>query len=275
LPNTAALFQERAVDDSVKVDFWLLRAEWTFSEDTCHVIGYASIKKITSRFAGIIAFLIQKRGPLPMEGKQNNLYWHKPSVTVEDRRESFGYQSCVLWFTGLPSAGKSTLANALCRKLHLIGARSYVLDGDNIRHGLNKDLGFSPEDRKENIRRIGEVARLFVDAGLIVLTAFISPFEEDRRHARSLMQTGEFIEVFLNCSPEVCEQRDPKGMYKKAKAGIIKNFTGVSAPYEKPDNPEIVIDTGRMSIDACVEKLYDYLIQNGYITRSHPNPVTQ
>jgi adenylylsulfate kinase len=203
-----------------------------------------------------------------MASKQHNLYWHSASVTVEDRRDSNGFRSCVLWFTGLPSAGKSTLANALCQKLHLMGVLCYVLDGDNIRHGLNKDLGFTTEGRKENIRRIGEVAHLFVDAGLIVLTAFISPFREDRRQARSLMQPGEFIEIFLNCSPEICEQRDPKGMYKKAKAGIIKDFTGVSAPYEEPENPEVVIDTGRMSIDACVEQLYDYLIRNGYILKS-------
>jgi adenylylsulfate kinase len=203
-----------------------------------------------------------------MEEKQNNLYWHSPSVTVEDRRESYGYRSCVLWFTGLPSAGKSTLANALCRRLHLKGVLSYVLDGDNVRHGLNKDLGFTSGDRKENIRRIGEVARLFVDAGLIALTAFISPFREDRTQARRLLQPGDFIEIFLNCSPEICEQRDPKGMYQKARAGVIKDFTGVSAPYEEPENPEIIVDTGRMPIDACVEQLYDYLIQKGYILRS-------
>lgn len=182
-----------------------------------------------------------------------------------------GYRSCVMWFTGLPSSGKSTVANALSLELHLMRVMSYVLDGDNIRHGLNKDLGFSPEDRKENIRRIGEVARLFVDAGLIVLAAFISPFREDRLQVRRLVQKGEFIEVYLKCTIQECEQRDPKGMYKKARAGLIRQFTGVSAPYEEPQDPEIVLDTARMSVGACVERLLDYLVQNGYIERSAPN----
>jgi adenylylsulfate kinase len=206
-----------------------------------------------------------------MEMKENHLSWHSPAVTVNDRREMLGYRSCVMWFTGLPSSGKSTVANALSLELHLMRVMSYVLDGDNIRHGLNKDLGFSPEDRKENIRRIGEVARLFVDAGLIVLAAFISPFREDRLQVRRLVQKGEFIEVYLKCTIQECEQRDPKGMYKKARAGLIRQFTGVSAPYEEPQDPEIVLDTARMSVGACVERLLDYLVQNGYIERSAPN----
>ena len=207
-----------------------------------------------------------------METKGHQVHWHPPSVTVEDRREMCGYKSCVLWFTGLPASGKSTLANALCRRLHSMHVLSYVLDGDNMRHGLNKDLGFSPEDRKENIRRIGEVARLFVDAGLIILTAFISPYREDRSRARTLLREGEFIEVFVKCSPEDCERRDPKGMYKNARAGLIKEFTGVSAPYEAPADPEILLDTGLLSVEACTDRLIEYLIQNGFIRKSDENP---
>ena len=203
-----------------------------------------------------------------METKGYQVHWHPPSVTVENRREMCGYKSCVLWFTGLPSSGKSTIANALCRRLHSMRVISYVLDGDNMRHGLNKDLGFSPEDRKENIRRIAEVARLFVDAGLIVLTAFISPYREDRSRARTLVREGEFIEVFVKCSPEDCERRDPKGMYKNARAGLIKEFTGVSAPYEAPADPEILLDTGLLSVEACTDRLIEYLIQNGFIKKS-------
>jgi adenylylsulfate kinase len=200
------------------------------------------------------------------EGK--NIVWHQPSVTVADRRQLYDYRSCELWFTGLPSAGKSTLANALSHKLHSIGIMNYVLDGDNIRHGLNKNLGFTPEDRKENIRRIGEVAALFVDAGLIVMTAFISPYREDRLDARTIVKKGEFIEVYVKCELEECERRDPKGMYKKARAGQIKEFTGVSAVYEEPDNAEIVLETDTLSIDACVEGLLEYLVEHEYIRRS-------
>jgi adenylylsulfate kinase len=168
----------------------------------------------------------------------------------------------------LPAAGKSTLSNTLSRTLHSMGIRCYVLDGDNIRHGLNRDLTFSPDDRKENIRRISEVARLFVDAGLIVLTAFISPFREDRLQARQLMKEGEFIEVYAKCTPQVCAERDPKGMYKKAKAGLIKDYTGVSAPYEEPEDPEIVVDTASLPVEACIDQMIGYLKQCGYIKRT-------
>jgi adenylylsulfate kinase len=205
---------------------------------------------------------------LNMDEKKNNLHWHKHSVTVEDRRESYNYKSCVLWFTGLSAAGKSTLANSLCEQLHMIGVKSYVLDGDNIRHGLNKNLGFSSEDRKENIRRIGEVAKLFVDAGLIAITAFISPYREDRNNARRLLREDEFIEVFVKCSITECERRDPKGIYKKAKAGEIKEFTGVSAPYEEPDNPELILETDKMDLRECVRALLEFLVQNEYIKKS-------
>ncbi len=200
-----------------------------------------------------------------MEEKEKNLYWHDQAVTVEDRWKDYGYKSCTLWFTGLSASGKSTLANSLCERFHLLGVRSYVLDGDNVRHGLNKDLGFGPEARKENIRRIGEVAKLFVDAGLIVMTAFISPYKEDRSNARSLFGGNEFIEVFVKCPLCECERRDPKGIYKKAKSGEIKEFTGISAPYEEPENPEIVLDTDKLTLDECVKVLITYLSARGYM----------
>ncbi len=203
-----------------------------------------------------------------MDQHEKNLYWHQPSVTVDDRREDYKYKSCVLWLTGLSAAGKSTIANSLCKRLHGMGIRSYVLDGDNIRHGLNKNLGFTPEDRKENIRRIAEVSKLFVDAGLIVLTAFISPYCEDRENARKLLKTDEFIEVYVKCPLCECDRRDPKGIYKKAKKGEIKEFTGISAPYEEPANPEIVLETDRMNIDECVTAVLQYLHERDYIQSS-------
>ncbi len=199
-----------------------------------------------------------------MNERMKNLYWHNPSVTDKERRERYAYTSCVLWYTGLSAAGKSTLANSLDRRLHMMGVRSYVLDGDNIRHGLNKDLGFGAEDRKENIRRIGEVARLFVDAGLIVMTAFISPYTEDRDSVRKLFKENEFIEIFVKCPLQECERRDPKGIYKKARNGEVKEFTGISAPYEEPANPEIVLETDKNTLERCVEEVMDYLIRNKY-----------
>ena len=187
---------------------------------------------------------------------------------MEDRWKANGYKSCVIWFTGLSAAGKSTLANGLCKALHETGVKSYLLDGDNVRHGLNKDLGFSAGDRSENIRRIAEVSRLFIDAGLIVLTAFISPFKSDRQNARELMKPGEFIEVFLKCPVSECEKRDPKGIYKKAKCGEIKEFTGISSPYEEPENPEIIIETDKLSQGESINVLVSYLITNGYIDKN-------
>ncbi len=195
-----------------------------------------------------------------------NLYWHKHSVSVEDRWEYYGYKSCVVWLTGLSASGKSTIANALCQKLHTMNVKSYVLDGDNIRHGLCNDLGFTHEDRKENIRRIGEVGKLFVDAGLVVLTAFISPYREDRNMVRRLMEQGRFIEVHVKCPLNECEARDPKGIYKKARAGAIKEFTGISAPYEEPTCPEVVLETHSMAVDGCVETLLKYFAEKGIIT---------
>ena len=205
-----------------------------------------------------------------MNKEKKNLYWHKPSVTVNERRESYEYKSCVLWFTGLSAAGKSSLANSLSQQLHMLGVKSYVLDGDNIRHGLNKDLAFSQDHRKENIRRIGEVAKLFVDAGLIVITAFISPYKEDRDNVRDLLKEDEFIEVHVKCPISECERRDPKGIYRRARTGEIKEFTGVSAPYEEPERPEIVLETDALTIEECIENLLGFLSENGYLSlRSH------
>ncbi|WP_397537737.1 adenylyl-sulfate kinase [Rummeliibacillus pycnus] len=184
-----------------------------------------------------------------------NIVWHESSVTKEEREEKSGQKSVILWFTGLSASGKSTIANAFAREVFNRGKGVYVLDGDNIRHGLNKDLGFDEESRKENIRRIGEVAKLFVDAGQIVCTAFISPYRQDREVVRQLVEDEEFLEVYVKASVEICEKRDPKGLYKKAKAGEIPNFTGVSAPYEAPINPEIILDTEQYSIEECVQQL--------------------
>lgn len=203
-----------------------------------------------------------------MRNNENNLYWHKHSVTAEERWKSYGYKSCVIWFTGLSAAGKSTLANVLSKELHIMQIKNYVLDGDNIRHGLNKNLGFSHDDRKENIRRIGEVAKLFVDAGLIAMAAFISPYREDRSNVRRLLGNGQFIEVFVKCPVSECERRDPKGIYKRARAGEIKEFTGVSAPYEEAENPEIILKTDEMSLEKCIKTLLNYLRENKYIQDS-------
>ena len=169
-------------------------------------------------------------------------------------------KSCLVWFTGLSGSGKSTIADLLEQKLHSEGYHTYILDGDNIRAGLCKDLGFSAEDRRENIRRIGEVAKLMVDAGVIVLSAFISPFKEDRAQVRNLLEEGEFIEVFVNCPLEVCEQRDVKGLYKKARAGIIKQFTGIDSPFEEPSNPELEVHSDQLSPEEATKQVYDKII---------------
>lgn len=198
-------------------------------------------------------------------GKNTNIVWHEQSLKKEDRRKQNGHNSFVIWFTGLSGSGKSTLANAVARKLYQESVRNYVLDGDNIRHGLNKDLGFSEEDRTENIRRIGEVAKLFVDGGQAVLTAFISPFKADRNLVRDLLEEKEFIEVFVKCPIDTCEERDPKGLYVKARQGIIKDFTGITSPYEEPENPELIIETNKQSIDESVEIVFQYLKQQGLI----------
>ncbi len=191
---------------------------------------------------------------------------HKHKITKADRARRYGQKPAILWFTGLSGSGKSTLASRVEEILfHQFNAKTYILDGDNIRAGLNKDLGFSPEDRQENIRRIGEVAKLFVDAGLIVLTAFISPYRKDRQMVRQLVEPGEFIEIYVRCPLEVCEQRDVKGLYRKARQGIIKNFTGIDAPYEEPENPELIVDTHLLSVDEAAEQILKYLIEHGYV----------
>ncbi|MGG1663564.1 adenylyl-sulfate kinase [Brevibacillus sp. NRS-1366] len=194
-----------------------------------------------------------------------HIVWHPTTVTKKDRLERAGHKSCILWFTGLSGAGKSTLANAVEYELHQRGLASYVLDGDNIRHGLNRGLGFGPDDRKENIRRIGEVAKLFVDAGVITLTAFISPYREDRELARGLVAAGEFIEVYVKCPLSECERRDVKGLYQKARNGEIPQFTGISSPYEEPDAAELVIESDAQTIRESVQTVLVYLEQKGII----------
>jgi adenylylsulfate kinase len=190
---------------------------------------------------------------------------HEHEITKGDRRSLNNHGSLILWFTGLPSSGKSTIANELEKKLITLGTRTYILDGDNVRMGLCKDLGFSEEDRGENIRRIGEVSKLFIDAGCIVLSAFVSPYIKDRDAVRELVEEGEFVEVFVDAPLEVCEERDVKGLYKKAREGIIKGFTGIDDPYEAPLNPEITIDTSKLSLDEGVNVIFDYLEKRGVL----------
>lgn len=194
-----------------------------------------------------------------------NVVWHDHQITQQERAERAGQKPCLLWFTGLSGSGKSTLANALEHRLFASEHFTYVLDGDNVRHGLNRDLGFTAEDREENIRRIGEVGKLFVHAGMIVLTAFISPFRSDRRMVRALLQEGEFVEIHVRAPLDVCEQRDPKGLYQRARSGEIKDFTGIDSPYEAPTEPEIIIDTGENDLESSVAELEDALRERGII----------
>jgi adenylylsulfate kinase len=194
-----------------------------------------------------------------------NIVWHETTVKKDARRMKNGHGSFILWFTGLSASGKSSVANKLAHSLFESGMQAVVMDGDNIRHGLNSDLGFNEGDRKENIRRIGEVSKLFVESGQIVLTAFISPYRDDRDLVRGLVDRGEFIEVHVKCSLEECEKRDPKGLYQKARRNEIPHFTGISAPYEEPFKPEIALDTEKDSIDVCVEKILNELKQNRLI----------
>lgn len=192
-------------------------------------------------------------------GKSTNITWHNTTITKADRHAQNGHGSCVLWFTGLSGSGKSTIANAVSNELYRQRINEYVLDGDNVRHGLNKDLGFSEYDRTENIRRIGEVAKLFVDSGKVVTTAFISPFRSDREQVRALFSGEEFIEVFVDCPLEECERRDPKQLYVKARRGEIKDFTGIDSPYEAPENPEITIRSDQLSVEEAVQHVLGYL----------------
>jgi adenylylsulfate kinase len=197
--------------------------------------------------------------------KATNITWFQGILSKNEREQLLGQKGVVIWFTGLSGSGKSTLAQAVEVELFKRGHLCYVLDGDNIRHGLNKNLGFSPEDREENIRRIGEVAKLFADAGLLTMTAFISPYRKDRDLVRKLLNEGEFIEIYMAVPLEVAEQRDPKGLYKKARAGEIKDFTGISAPYEEPMNPELIIDTSKLDLEASRDKIIQYLDEQGIL----------
>lgn len=197
--------------------------------------------------------------------KSSDVVWHNASVSHDDHVKLNGHKAAVLWFTGLSGSGKSTVANAVDLMLHQQNVKTYVLDGDNVRHGLNGDLGFTDTDRIENIRRVGEVAKLFADAGLLVSTAFISPFVSDREMVRSQLPEGQFIEVFIDTPLSVCESRDPKGLYKKARAGEIKNFTGIDSAYESPVNAEIHVQTDQKSIQQCAQQVIDYLLSNKYL----------
>ena len=195
-----------------------------------------------------------------------NTVWHHATVTRARREAQNNHRGAIIWFTGLSGAGKSTLAHAVEEELHQRGCRTFVLDGDNVRHGLCGDLGFSAKDRIENIRRIGEVAKLFMEAGVIVLTAFISTFRADRERVRGMVEHGDFIEIFCDSTIEVCESRDVKGIYKKARAGQIADFTGISSPYEAPENPEITVNTGEAELDACVQQVIDKIMQRGVVS---------
>jgi adenylylsulfate kinase len=198
-------------------------------------------------------------------GKSSDVVWHHATVTRTRREEMNNHKSVLLWFTGLSGAGKSTLAHAVEERMHQMPCRTFVLDGDNVRHGLCGDLGFSEEDRVENIRRIGETAKLMLEAGVITLTAFISPFRKDRERVRGLFPHGDFLEIYCKCSLDVCEQRDVKGLYKRARAGEIAHFTGISSPYEEPINPELVVDTGGVDLDTSVDQVLQMLYERGLI----------
>ena len=199
------------------------------------------------------------------EQKATNVVWHDHKVERSEREHLLKQKGVVLWFTGLSGSGKSTIANEVSYRLHKMGRLSYILDGDNIRHGLNKDLGFSPEDREENIRRISEVANLFADAGFITITAFISPYQKLRDFCRNLQDENRFYEIYCHASLKTCEMRDPKGLYKKARAGQIKEFTGIDAPYEKPVNPELIIDTENYDVEECAQQVIKKLQQDNII----------
>ncbi|MDN5941011.1 MAG: adenylyl-sulfate kinase [Nitrospira sp.] len=197
-----------------------------------------------------------------------HIVWHHATVTRSRREKMNSHSSVILWFTGFSGAGKSSLAHAVEEHLHGLGCSTFVLDGDNVRHGLCVDLGFSDTSRVENIRRIGEVSKLFIEAGVIVLTAFISPFRSDRKRVRSLVPHGDFLEIYCRCALEVCEQRDVKGLYKRARTGEILEFTGISSPYEEPENPELVVETGRYSLEECTTKVLAFLRARGIVRGS-------
>ena len=205
---------------------------------------------------------------LAAQEKSTNVTWHTGHIGRDDRGSVLGHGAALVWLTGLSGSGKSTVGNALEQALVARGVHAYVLDGDNVRHGLNGDLGFSPADRTENIRRIGEVAKLFVDSGAVVITAFISPYRADRDAVRGKqVDPGDFVEVYVDCPLDVCEARDPKGLYKKARAGEIRDFTGISAPYEAPSAPEVVVNTHEQSLEQNVQAILDYLVGQGIIPK--------
>jgi adenylylsulfate kinase len=191
----------------------------------------------------------------------SNTVWHNATVTRARREKANNHQGVVIWFTGLSGSGKSTIAHSVEEKLHQLNCRTYVFDGDNVRHGLCSDLGFTKKDRTENIRRIAEMCNLFIDAGVIALTAFISPFKKDRSFVKKLLKENDFIEIYCDCPVEVCEQRDVKGLYKQAREGIIEEFTGISSPYEVPENPDLVLATDKLTLDECVAAIIKYLNQ--------------
>jgi len=195
--------------------------------------------------------------------QSSNIVWHHAMVDRADRERLNGHKSAIVWFTGLSGSGKSTLAHAVEERLHALGCRSFVFDGDNVRHGLCGDLGFSVRDREENIRRIGEMAKLFIEAGVIALTAFISPFARDRERVRHLVTAGDFIEVYCRCSLAVCERRDTKGLYRRARAGAIAEFTGISSPYEEPKTAELIVETGEDTLSACADQVVTFLRRRG------------
>jgi len=195
----------------------------------------------------------------------DHIVWHESLVQRQDRNRINKHKSGVLWFTGLPASGKSTIAHHLEKELFDRGIRAYVLDGDNVRHGINVNLGFSRDDRRENLRRIAEICKLFVDAGIVVLAAFISPYKEDRAFVKNIVGDGHFFEIYVACSVDTCEKRDPKGHYKKAKAGILTDFTGISAPYEKPESPDVVIDTEELDVQTSVGRILAYLAERKFI----------
>ena len=206
--------------------------------------------------AGLIHFALRR---------SQNIHWQSVDINKTARAVLKGQTACILWFTGLSGAGKSTIANLVEKRLHAGGRHTYLLDGDNVRHGLNKDLGFTDADRVENIRRVAEVARLMLDAGLIVLASFISPFRSERQMARDLVDSGEFIEVFVDAPLTLAESRDPKGLYKKARRGEIKHFTGIDSPYERPEQPEITIDTSALTADKAADFIVDWLVKRGLV----------
>jgi adenylylsulfate kinase len=205
---------------------------------------------------------------LTSQTESTNVVWHNATVTRARRETQNGHRGAIIWFTGLSGSGKSTLAHAVEEVLHQQGCRTFVLDGDNVRHGLCGDLGFSEKDRQENIRRIGEMAKLFMEAGIIVLTAFISPYRADRERVRAMVGSGNFIEIYCDTSIEICEKRDVKGLYKKARSGEIAEFTGISSPYEKPETPELVLNTGAESLDVCMKEVVSKITSVGILANA-------